>query len=63
MIIVNSLYWGHPRDRKLVSLIARVRNGGNSLQSNVCEFIFVGDLAAVRIIGVSVIARSTKGES
>ena len=26
---VNSLYCGHPRDRELVSLIARVRKSGN----------------------------------
>ena len=25
----NSLYCGHPRDRQLVSLTARVRNSGN----------------------------------
>ena len=30
---VNSLYCGHPRDRELVSLIARVRNSGNLFQS------------------------------
>ena len=28
------LYCGHPRDRKLLSLIARVRNSGNLFQSN-----------------------------
>ena len=34
---VNSLYCGHPRDRDLVSLIARVRNSGNLFQSNICD--------------------------
>ena len=38
--------------RVVVSLIARVRSRGNLFQSN------AGDLAADRIIGVSVIARS-----
>ena len=33
--IVNSLYYGHPRDRGLVSLKARVRNSGNLFQANV----------------------------
>ena len=39
---VNSLYCGHPRDRELVSLIARVRNSGNLFQSNVCNLFLPG---------------------
>ena len=46
---VNSLYCRHPWDYKLVSLIVIVHNNGN--------------LAAVHIIGVSVIARCWQGES
>ena len=34
---MNSFYCGHPRDHKLVSLKARVRNSGNLFQSNVCN--------------------------
>ena len=44
-------------------VIARVLNGGNLSRSNVCNLFFAGDLAAVRIIGVSVIARCPQGES
>ena len=45
-------------------LIARVRrSSGNLFQSNVCNLFFAGDLAAVRIIGVSVIARCPQDES
>ena len=54
---VKSLYCVHPPDGELVSLIARVRNGGNLFQSNVCNLFFARDLAAVRILGVSVMAR------
>ena len=47
-ISVNSLDCGHPRDRELVSLIARVRNTRNLFQPNVCNLSFPGDLSAVR---------------
>ena len=33
---------GHPRDRELVSFIARVRNSGNLFQSNVCNLFLLG---------------------
>ena len=39
---VNSLYCGHPRNRELVYLIARVRNSRNLFQSNVCNLILPG---------------------
>ena len=39
---VNSLYCGHLLDRELVSLIARVRNSGNLVQSNVCNLFLPG---------------------
>ena len=39
---VNSLYCGHPRDRELVSLIARVRSSRNLFQSNVCNLFLPG---------------------
>ena len=39
---VNSLYCKHLWDRKLVSLIARVHNSGNSVQSNVCNLVLLG---------------------
>ena len=42
LTIVNSLYCGHPRDRELVALIARVRNSGNLFQSNVCTLFLPG---------------------
>ena len=62
--IYTQLTCGHPQDHELVSLIARVRNTGNLFQSNVCNLlIFVWDLAAFRIIGVSVIVRYLQGES
>ena len=49
---VNIHYCGHPRDCDLVSLIARVHNGGNLFNS---EHLFISawDLAAVRIIRMS----------
>ena len=42
LFTVNSLYCGHPWDRELVSLIARVRNSGNLFQSNVCTLFLPG---------------------
>ena len=40
---VNSLYCGHPRNRKIVSLTApRVRNNGKLFQSNVCNLFLPG---------------------
>ena len=39
---VNSLYRGHCRDLKLVSSVARVRNGGSLFQSNVCNLFLPG---------------------
>ena len=33
---VNSLNYGHPRDRELVSLIAKVSDNRNLFQSNAC---------------------------
>ena len=59
---VNSLYCRHCGDVESVSSLARVRDSGSLFQSNVCN-IFAGDLAAVRIIGVSVIAGCPQGES
>ena len=55
-------YSGHCRDLKLVSSLARVRNSESLFQSIICNF-FTGDLAAVRIIGVSIIAGCPQGES
>ena len=61
---VNSLYCGHPRDRELVSLTARVRHKLQQFISVKHLYsVFAGDLAAVRIIEVSVIARCPQGES
>jgi len=60
---VNSLYCGHCGDLELVSSLARVRNSGSLFQSNVCNLFLPGNLAAVRIIGVSVIAGCPQGES
>ena len=59
---VNSLYSGQYRDLDLVSLSARARNSESLFQSILCNF-FTGDLAAVRIIGVSIIAGCPQGES
>ena len=39
---VNSLYCGHPRDRELASVIARVHNSRNLFQSNVCYLFLPG---------------------
>ena len=51
---VNFLYSGHCRDLELVSSLARlIRNSESLCQTNVCNIFFAGDLAAVRIIGVS----------
>ena len=55
---VNSRHSGHPRDHDLVSVIARA--GVYFSQTSVT---FVGDLAAVRNSGVSVIARCPQGGS
>ena len=48
-----ALYSGHCRGLKLVSSLARVRNSGSLFKSNVCNLFLPGNLAAVRIIGVS----------
>ena len=45
------------------SLARLIRNGESLCQTNVCNIFFAGDLAAVRIIGVSVIAGCPQGES
>ena len=55
-IIVNSIYSGHCRDLELVSSLARVRN-------SVKHLFLTAELAAARIIGVSVIAGCPQGES
>ena len=55
---VNARYCGRSRDREFVSSIERVRNNGRLFQSNVWR-----DFAAVRINGVSVVARYPQGES
>ena len=60
-IKINSLYSGHCWDLELVSSLAGVRNCGSLFQSNIS--FFAGELAAVRIIGVSVIAGCPQGES
>ena len=60
---VNFLYYRHPWDPELVYLMATVHNNGNLFQSNVCHLFLPGNLAAVRIIGVSVIARCPQDES
>ena len=59
---VNSLYSGQCRGLELVSLLARVRKSESLFQSILCNF-FTGDLVAVRIIGVSIIAGCPQGES
>ena len=46
-------YRAHCRDLKLVSSFARVRNSGSLFKSNVYNLFLPGNLAAVRIIGVS----------
>ena len=48
-----ALYSGHCRDLKLVSSLATVRNSGSLFTSNLCNLLLPGNLAAVRIIGVS----------
>ena len=55
-IIVNSIYSGHCRDLELVSSSARVRNSVKNL-------FLTAELAAARIIGVSVIAGCPQGEN
>ena len=62
-ITVNSLYSGHCRDLELMSSLARVRNSGSLFQSNVCNLFLPRILAAVIIMGVSVIAECPQGES
>ena len=60
VITVNSLYSGHSRDIELVSSLARVCNSGSfSSQTGIINF-FAMDLAAVRIIRVSIIERCLK---
>ena len=44
----NSLYCGHPRDRVLCSLLAKVRDSGNLFQSNICNLFFSGGLSCSR---------------
>ena len=39
---VNSLYRGHCRGLELMSSLARVRNSGSLLQSNVCNLFLPG---------------------
>ena len=58
----TSFIAAHCRDLEVVSSLARVRNSGSSFQSNVCNLLLPG-LAAVCIIGVSVIAGCPQGES
>ena len=64
-ITFNSLYSGHciRRGLEFVSSLARVRNSRSLFQWNVCNFLFAGDLATVRFIGVSVIAGCPQAES
>ena len=57
-----SFYSGHLRHLELVSSLATVRNSGSLFRSNVCNLFFFWDSAAVRIIGVSVIAMGLQGE-
>ena len=60
---VNSHYSGHVRHLELVSSLARVRNSESLIYfSQMCVICFFWDLAAVRIIGVSVIAVGLQGE-
>ena len=63
LYIVISIYSGHFGDLHLVPSLARVRNSESLFQSNVCNIFLDRDLAAVRIIGVSVIAGCPQGES
>ena len=60
-IKVNSICSGHCRELELVSSLAGVRNCGSLFQSNIS--FFAGELAAVRIIGVSVLAGCPQGEN
>ena len=68
-IDTNCLYSGHCRDLEFVSSLTRVRNSGVFLLllfffSQTSVFFFLAnDLVAVRIIGVSVIARCPQGKS
>ena len=52
-----------PSHRELVSLLVRVHYSRNLFHSNVCNFYFARDLAALHIIGMSVIARCLQGKS
>ena len=63
MTTVNSRYCRHSHDSEFVSSIKRVRNNRRLFQSSVYEKNSVGDFAAVRISGVSIIARCPQGES
>ena len=56
---VNSLYCGHCRAPELWSLLAKVHN----ISVKHLQFVLAGDLATVRVIGVSVITRCPQGES
>ena len=60
---VNSPYSDYCRDLQLMSSLARVCNGGSLYHLNICHLIFAWDLAAIRIIGVSVIAGCPQCES
>ena len=53
IITADSFYRGHCTDFELVSSLARVRNSRSLFQSNISNYIFGGDLAAVHYSGVS----------
>lgn len=63
LFTVNSLYCGQCSDLKLMSSLARVRSSESLSQSNVCTLFLRGDLATLRIVGVSVIAVCLQGAS
>ena len=60
---VNSPYTGYCRVLESMSSLPRVYSGGSLYQSNFRKFIFAWDLAAVCIIGVSIIAGGPQGDS
>ena len=60
---VNSRYCRHSQDCELVSSIERVCDNGGLFQSNFYKKNSEGDLAAVLISRVSVIARCLQGAS
>ena len=60
---VNPLYSGHCRDLELVSSLSIVRNSRSLFQSNAFNLFFAGDLAAVCVIGVSVVVGCPGGKS